>query len=114
VPDCVRCGEAPRYLYRWTCEACLYEVEAERNRFSGLAAKWKRTGEWPEQPCTMCGQMTTGIDHIIPIVLGGGHERANLRPMCRPCNSRQLHPALSDAGQSSGPPPRASNRNKEA
>lgn len=27
------------------------------------------------------------VDHIIPVVLGGGHDLGNLRPACSSCNS---------------------------
>ena len=29
------------------------------------------------------------IDHIDPRANGGGHERANLRVLCTPCNTRK-------------------------
>jgi 5-methylcytosine-specific restriction endonuclease McrA len=39
--------------------------------------------------CWMCSGTATTIDHVIPIALGGPHVLANLRPACRPCNSRK-------------------------
>jgi hypothetical protein len=32
---------------------------------------------------------TTTADHRIPVVEGGTHDRANLRGLCGPCNSRK-------------------------
>jgi 5-methylcytosine-specific restriction endonuclease McrA len=40
---------------------------------------------WGRQ-CWRCGAYATTVDHVVPRVLGGGHELANLRPACRRCN----------------------------
>lgn len=37
--------------------------------------------------CWMCGSPATSIDHIKPLIAGGPHILANLRPACRSCNS---------------------------
>lgn len=37
--------------------------------------------------CWMCGGAFETIDHVKPIVAGGGHLLANLRPACTSCNS---------------------------
>ncbi|MFF1597681.1 HNH endonuclease [Streptomyces mirabilis] len=29
------------------------------------------------------------VDHVIPLAKGGTHDRANLRVLCRSCNSRK-------------------------
>jgi 5-methylcytosine-specific restriction endonuclease McrA len=36
--------------------------------------------------CWRCGAPATTIDHVIPVVLGGGHDLGNLRPACSHCN----------------------------
>jgi 5-methylcytosine-specific restriction endonuclease McrA len=36
--------------------------------------------------CWWCGRPATTIDHVIPVVLGGGHDHQNLVPACRRCN----------------------------
>jgi 5-methylcytosine-specific restriction enzyme A len=50
-------------------------------------------GNWPalrkrvltEEPnCRLCGAPATEVDHILPIAVGGTHERANLRSLCQP------------------------------
>lgn len=39
--------------------------------------------------CWMCGDPADTIDHVIPLAAGGTNWPANLRPACRPCNSRK-------------------------
>jgi 5-methylcytosine-specific restriction endonuclease McrA len=41
---------------------------------------------WGRQ-CWRCGAPARSVDHVIPAVLGGGHDLANLRPCCSHCNS---------------------------
>jgi 5-methylcytosine-specific restriction endonuclease McrA len=36
--------------------------------------------------CWWCGRPATTIDHVLPVVLGGGHTPDNLVPACRRCN----------------------------
>jgi 5-methylcytosine-specific restriction endonuclease McrA len=37
--------------------------------------------------CWVCGDPATAIDHVKPLSAGGGHLLANLRPICKVCNS---------------------------
>lgn len=39
--------------------------------------------------CWMCGADADTMDHVKPLRAGGPHILANLRPACRPCNSRK-------------------------
>lgn len=39
--------------------------------------------------CWICGGSATAVDHVKPIAKGGAHALCNLRPICRPCNSRK-------------------------
>lgn len=39
--------------------------------------------------CWMCGAPYDAIDHVVPISKGGTNWPANLRPACKPCNSRK-------------------------
>lgn len=39
--------------------------------------------------CYMCGKEANGIDHLIPLSVGGTNWPANLRPACRSCNSKK-------------------------
>lgn len=50
-----------------------------------IAARWEM---WGGQ-CWMCGRVATETDHVIPISRGGSNWPANLRPACKPCNSRK-------------------------
>jgi 5-methylcytosine-specific restriction endonuclease McrA len=55
-------------------------------------------GSWPriaaavmaeEKRCRLCGsQENLEADHIIPLSLGGTHERRNVRALCRRCHGR--------------------------
>jgi hypothetical protein len=38
-------------------------------------------------PCVYCGQPSTAIDHIEPVVRGGSDRWDNLAPICKVCNS---------------------------
>ena len=44
--------------------------------------------------CESTGRVViaTVVDHIKPLAEGGGNERENLRPLCKPCHDR--HTAL--------------------
>ena len=37
--------------------------------------------------CYLCGKLAEAIDHIIPLSKGGSNWPANLRPICKLCNS---------------------------
>jgi 5-methylcytosine-specific restriction endonuclease McrA len=39
--------------------------------------------------CWMCGKQAEAWDHVKPLAKGGAHCLANLRPACKPCNSRK-------------------------
>ena len=61
--------------------------------------EWKLLREriLTEEPlCRMCrlaGRVTgaTELDHIVPLHLGGGHERANLQPLCSACHETKTN-----------------------
>jgi 5-methylcytosine-specific restriction endonuclease McrA len=36
--------------------------------------------------CWRCGAYAATVDHVLPVVLGGGHDLSNLRPACQRCN----------------------------
>lgn len=37
--------------------------------------------------CYICGAQAEAMDHVIPLVKGGSHWPANLRPICAHCNA---------------------------
>jgi 5-methylcytosine-specific restriction endonuclease McrA len=37
--------------------------------------------------CWICGAPATAVDHVKPLTKGGSEWPANLRPICKPCNS---------------------------
>jgi 5-methylcytosine-specific restriction endonuclease McrA len=50
-----------------------------------LADRWAYYGN----RCWLCEKPATATDHVKPISKGGAHMLANLRPICKPCNSRK-------------------------
>lgn len=55
------------------------------NSAAALAARWAMWGG----KCWMCGTFATATDHVKPLCKGGSNWPANLRPACKPCNSRK-------------------------
>ena len=41
--------------------------------------------------CYLCGDVATAIDHVIPLSRGGSNWPANMRPVCKRCNSKKRH-----------------------
>lgn len=50
-----------------------------------LAAKIRYWGA----RCWMCRSPWDSVDHVKPLSMGGWHALMNIRPACRPCNSRK-------------------------
>jgi 5-methylcytosine-specific restriction protein A len=92
-----------RYSCQWpTCPTKLElpgRCDQHRKQLgSGWAQRPSRgdyRGDWPrirarvlaEEPnCRLCGAPATEVDHILPIALGGTHDRANLRALDRDCH----------------------------
>ena len=47
-----------------------------------IAGRWLMWGN----RCWICGAPATASDHVIPLILGGTHWPANIRPSCTHCN----------------------------
>lgn len=50
-----------------------------------LANRWAYYGG----KCWLCGAEASASDHVKPLAKGGAHMLCNLRPICKPCNSRK-------------------------
>jgi 5-methylcytosine-specific restriction endonuclease McrA len=64
--------------------------ERLRNASHTLAlADWKALVAYEGNVCVCCKQPSPRleIDHIVPVALGGGHDLANVQPLCRRCNA---------------------------
>ncbi len=69
-----------------------YYAEVRRARKWGVEidlslAEW--TAICQEGPCNNCGTLTTGVDHVRSLFLGGPLAPGNLRRCCLPCNRRK-------------------------
>ncbi len=40
-----------------------------------------------EPACRHCGDPAVEVDHLVPLRLGGTHDRSNLQALCRSCHS---------------------------
>lgn len=58
---------------------------------SFTAEEWQEIKARYAYTCLRCGrkepEITLHIDHVVPLVLGGKHNAANIQPLCGPCNS---------------------------
>jgi hypothetical protein len=77
-----RAQENPRLLYpeaRARANKALSDPELRQKVFMRDKCK-----------CVFCGKKDNlTIDHIIPVILGGGDEMMNLQTLCQSCNSRK-------------------------
>lgn len=53
--------------------------------------------------CRYCGSEATVVDHIVPVVQGGGNEDDNLAAACVPCNSKKGARTPEEAGMNLRP-----------
>ena len=90
-----RAAETPEQRER---RLTLQRASYFRHRITGIirnAAARGATLERPAveilvgDPCAYCGDRPVGVDHIVPLVAGGGDEWENLTSACGPCNRRK-------------------------
>lgn len=64
-------------------------AKKEANGGSVTEKEWKEILEKYGNKCLCCGRTDVKItmDHVIPIALGGRHEKENVQPLCQSCNS---------------------------
>jgi 5-methylcytosine-specific restriction protein A len=103
---CLRCGRLTANASRCDVHQAEYMAVRERQRGSahkrGYTSKYRvvassviaeyraRHGEWcPGHGVPAHAASDLTVDHIIPLAHGGTPERANLRVLCRGCNSRK-------------------------
>ncbi|MBS3885607.1 MAG: HNH endonuclease [Dethiobacter sp.] len=71
------------------CAAHKREPWPGRRGFAGYGTDYKRVRRQvlrEEPQCALCGSTASTVDHILPVSRGGGHERTNLRALCKPCH----------------------------
>jgi len=56
---------------------------------AGYATAEQRAARWDYYggKCYICGKDAEAMDHVKPLDRGGGNFPANLRPICKRCNS---------------------------
>ena len=59
---------------------------------ASIRARWEMWGN----RCYLCGAPATATDHVIALAAGGSQWPANLRPICKLCNSRKGSMSLSN------------------
>ena len=52
--------------------------------------------ELTDGKCVYCGDASTSVDHIIPVLRGGRSKRGNLLPSCHSCNSKKHTASLDE------------------
>ena len=87
-----------------TAKSVQSTVKANESRGGNADTQWYRQKRWfslrdrvrKEEPfCRECGKLgrqvlTTEIDHIKPVRLGGEkYDRTNVQGLCTPCHSRK-------------------------
>lgn len=102
-----------RRYYQQHPERIIFHAQRRRALIRQLPhtltrAEWQAIKARHDYRCLMCGKQEPEIkltlDHIVPVVQGGGFTADNIQPLCRSCNSRKhakvldLRPALPEAG----------------
>lgn len=91
------CGGTGAYYIKGTCsyDARMLRMK-EKNRYGWCGTKIRmeyiRAYGEIKTPCEHCGTLENlSLDHIKPQMIGGGHEKENLRVLCRSCNTKRHH-----------------------
>ena len=86
---CAWCGEkiTAKRRRRWCSDECVREFNFFALAGAQQRAVLDRDGKWA---CCQCGAGSIEIDHIIPVVEGGGCcGLINLRQLCRRCHAKE-------------------------
>lgn len=52
-------------------------------------SEWMDLLDFHEWKCVYCGGEYTDMDHVVPVLHGGGTTKNNVVPACRKCNSKK-------------------------
>ena len=102
-PEPFRAYERHRYHNVWTPDKRRQRSRADylrrsdaykrnaRQRRTRMDLVWTECGDKyaaiiAYDPCSYCGRPADTIDHVVPLIAGGGHEPMNLTAACRSCN----------------------------
>lgn len=71
--------------------ACNTRQRARRADATGLCTASSREARWNLYGglCYLCGRPAEAMDHVIPLSRGGTNWPANIRPICKECNSKK-------------------------
>jgi 5-methylcytosine-specific restriction protein A len=69
---------------RGICAACGLDTKALKRKLRGrgAAARLRERGFVPRRSLWE-------LDHVVPLIDGGGHDPSNLQTLCRPCHQRK-------------------------
>lgn len=101
-PDCSICGTAKAAYGVTTCAPCGRAArKRQQSRLRNFKDRLFQSLVYePEDvefilglldsPCVYCGR-TEGItiEHLTPLIRGGAHDKSNLAPACKSCNSKK-------------------------
>lgn len=91
IKPCTNCGILIKGAAQ--CAKCKNTQGDNRPSASkrGYDSQWRKISRLMRQAqpwCSFCGlPFDLTVDHILPLSMGGTNEPANLRVLCRSCNS---------------------------
>ena len=87
--QCRATGKAWRDAHPERLRAVRANRRARENGAAGQASIEQMTARWDYYGglCYICGMPAEATDHVIPLAKGGSNWPANLRPICKRCNS---------------------------
>lgn len=91
--------EQYREMYRKNPDKIKQRVYARKRNLKPMPVEFRSwVLEKFNNKCGYCGNTATGIDHFLPVKLGGINEPNNLIPCCTTCNSQKkdTHPSKWD------------------
>ena len=81
---------------RRNLERYALDASARRARLAGAEgdftlSDWEDVKQQYANSCAYCGtnEAPMTIEHMVPLSRGGAHDKRNIVPACKPCNSRK-------------------------